>query len=86
MKARIHVDYLSHDWEANDVICAHTQIHKQIRSMNIKLNKDPENKSIRVEYQRLNRYQNALWRQMSRTCTSRLGKHNPLIHPSSVNW
>ncbi|KAG2227844.1 hypothetical protein INT45_002082 [Circinella minor] len=86
MKARIHVDYLSHDWEATDVICAHTQIHKQIRSINVKLNENPENKSIRVEYQRLNRYKNALWRQMSRTCTSRLGKHNHLVHPSSVNW
>ncbi|KAI9479509.1 hypothetical protein BDB00DRAFT_943430 [Zychaea mexicana] len=86
MKARVHVDYLSHDWEASDAICAHTQIHKQIRAMSSKLGNDPDNKSLRLEHQRLSRYQNALWRQMARICTSRLGKHNHLVHPSTVNW
>ncbi|KAI7880049.1 hypothetical protein K492DRAFT_178158 [Lichtheimia hyalospora FSU 10163] len=86
MKASIHVDYLSHDWSPTDVIRAHIQTRKQLRSTVEKLRSDPSNRAVRLEHQRLIRFQNALWRQMSRTCTCRLGRDNALIDPSTVNW
>ncbi|KAI9311269.1 hypothetical protein BX666DRAFT_1881928 [Dichotomocladium elegans] len=86
MKANVHVDYLSHKWTAHDVIRANIQTRKQIRAVMSKLSADPASRVLRLEHQRLVRFQNALWRQMARTCTGQLGRDNPLIDPSSVDW
>lgn len=89
MKACVHVDYLSYEWQASDVIRTYIETRNEIRQVNSKLrcaDDAKEKKSLRLEHQRLARYQNALWRQMSRTCTSQLGRSNQLIHPSTVNW
>ncbi|KAF7721533.1 hypothetical protein EC973_004531 [Apophysomyces ossiformis] len=89
MKAGVCVDYLSHDWNNADLIQSHREIRQQITKSNVKLSlaTDPKiSKSILIEKHKLIRFQNALWRQMARTCTSQLSKQNPMVHPSTVNW
>lgn len=91
MKACIHVDYLSHEWTASDAIRAYSQVRKEIRKLKSKQRSSnpfdaKAQRALRVENQLLTRFENALWRQMSRTCTPLLGGHNPMVHPSTVNW
>ncbi|KAG0166269.1 hypothetical protein DFQ28_007914 [Apophysomyces sp. BC1034] len=89
MKACVCVDYLSHDWNNPDLIQSYREIRQQITKLNVKLSLATDqktSKSVRIEQNRLYRFQNALWRQMSRTCTPQLSKPNPMVHPSTVNW
>lgn len=89
MIACVCVDYLTHDWDSNDIIQANHEIRKQLHQ--IKTQKElsddtKEQKSIQIEHDRLIRFQNAIWRQMARICTNRLGQSNAKISPSTVNW
>ncbi|KAI9318004.1 hypothetical protein BX666DRAFT_1933812 [Dichotomocladium elegans] len=68
------VDYLAHEWYPTDLITTHREIRRQARSVNPK------------ETYRLARFQNALWRQMARTLTTRLGKFNAMVDPATVDW
>lgn len=92
MKACVCVDYLSHEWSSTDLIQAHIELKRQ-RSKNIfnNLNKTKtptpkELKKLSIEKVRQVRYQNAIWRQMARSCTQKLSSSNEMIHPSIVNW
>ncbi|KAI8063805.1 hypothetical protein BC940DRAFT_306892 [Gongronella butleri] len=89
MTANICVDYLAHDWTSTDIIQANQEIKKQlhqIKSKQFHATSAKERSGLQIEHDRLIRFQNALWRQMARLCTSKLGRANPMVHPSSVNW
>lgn len=89
MSARICVDYLSHEWYPNDLINTHREIRRQVRKANSKHSDDDDdnsNNSSPSDKYRLARFENALWRQMGRTLTDHLGKHNPLVDPAVVDW
>ncbi|ORX58900.1 hypothetical protein DM01DRAFT_1405512 [Hesseltinella vesiculosa] len=89
MAPSVCVDYLAHDWDTSDIFQANHEIKKQlhqIKTKQVHASSPKEHKSLQVERDRLIRYQNALWRQMARLCTSTLGRSNPMVHPSSVNW
>ncbi|KAG0175703.1 hypothetical protein DFQ28_006892 [Apophysomyces sp. BC1034] len=89
MKACICVDYLSHDWKANELTEAYHEIRKQLLNNKAKLslNHDlKQQRKLRLERINLVRYENTLWRQMARTCTAHLSRQNQMIDPSSVNW
>lgn len=99
--ASICVDYLSYDWQAEELVRARHQVQQQIRETNLKLNNsDPEEdkntpaclqscskrKKLQVEQYRLVRYENAVWRQMARICTDKLSRFNAVVDPSTVDW
>ncbi|RUS32629.1 hypothetical protein BC938DRAFT_474839 [Jimgerdemannia flammicorona] len=106
MKAFICVDYLSHSWDAEDLVCSYHESKQQAAELRQRLmdnddkmeterQKRPwrrpltmsikEKHRLSVEEYRLQRLENALWRQMARNCTDKLGKANRLINPSEVN-
>lgn len=85
MSARICVDYLSHEWCPNDLIQTHREIRRQVRKANSKHVDKDDNSNPNDKY-RLARFENALWRQMGRTLTDHLGKHNPMVNPAVVDW
>jgi hypothetical protein len=92
MKAYICVDYLSHDWDSDDLIFAHSQARQQL-SQTASLLSAPESfenpreqQRLVGERSRLRRFENALWRQISLRCTSALGSSNSKINPVSINW
>ncbi|CAO3624883.1 unnamed protein product [Cunninghamella blakesleeana] len=91
MPACICVDYLAHEWDTNDIIQANLEIKKQLKQIKKKqlltvYPDEKEQKSLQIEHDRLIRFQNALWRQMTKLCTPHLGRSNKMIHPSTVNW
>lgn len=91
MKACVSVDYLSHEWSCTDLIQAHRELRRQKSKNTFDLmNKPPltkkELKKISMDTVRQIRYQNAIWREMARSCTNKLSGSNQMIHPSSVNW
>ncbi|KAI8379431.1 uncharacterized protein BYT42DRAFT_326631 [Radiomyces spectabilis] len=88
MKAHICVDYLSYDWTAPELVRAHREIHCQMAAttMKRKLSQSVPPINTRTKQNKLVRLQNALWRQMARTCTPHLSKDNPMVDPSVVNW
>ncbi|KAI8334873.1 hypothetical protein BD560DRAFT_414305 [Blakeslea trispora] len=84
------VDYLSHEWSCKDLIKMHQELRKQrskilfdltVNDLSIK-----EQKRLKTERHRQIRYENTIWRSMSRKCTAKLGALNNLIHPSEINW
>ncbi|KAI9250608.1 hypothetical protein BY458DRAFT_536268 [Sporodiniella umbellata] len=77
MKAEYCVDYLSYKWKADDLIQTFRESHKPLIHIH------PKDK---CEEQKSKRLQNALWRQMARSCTATLGQTNELVNPSSVSW
>ena len=92
MKAYICVDYLSHDWDLDDLIFAHSQTRQQL-SQSAALLLAPESfenpreqQRLVGERSRLRRFENTLWRQISMRCTSTLGSSNSKINPVSINW
>lgn len=92
MKACVSIDYLSHDWSCTDLIQAHRELQRQKSktAFNIMSKQQTatkkEIKKFSIETVRQIRYQNAIWRQMARSCTNKLSCSNQMIHPSSVNW
>ncbi|CAO3608652.1 unnamed protein product [Cunninghamella echinulata] len=90
MPACICVDYLAHEWDTNDIIQANQEIKKQLKQIKKKRlylkDDEKERKALQIEHDRLIRFQNALWRQMTKLCTTHLGRSNKMIHPSTVNW
>ncbi|KAI8886124.1 hypothetical protein K501DRAFT_283912 [Backusella circina FSU 941] len=90
MKADFCVDYLSHEWHSSDTIQAYREIQNQISKVSFdtitKQHTFKDLKKITNERNQLMRYQNAIWRQMTKTCTKHLGTHNDKIDPSTVNW
>jgi len=107
MKAFICVDYLSHSWEVEDLLCSYSENKQQVAELRQRLrdNDDTielerkkyawcgpsvstlkEQHRLMVEDYRLQRLQNALWRQMSKRCSENLGKSNRPINPWEVNW
>ncbi|KAI9339707.1 hypothetical protein BD770DRAFT_415182 [Pilaira anomala] len=90
MKASVSVDYLSHEWSCTDLIQAHRELKRQQTKMTFNLNQQTatkkELKKFSTEKVRQIRYQNAIWRQMARSCTNKLSCSNQMIDPSSVNW
>lgn len=107
MKAFICVDYLSHPWEVEDLLCSFSENKQQVAELRQRLadNDDKielehkkfgwrgpstatikEQHRLAVEENRLQRLQNALWRQMSKRCSENLGKSNRLVDPWEVNW
>lgn len=88
MTACMCVDYLSHEWDVNDIIQANHEIKKQLKQIKRKQQDadKKEQKSIKIEHDKLIRFQNAVWRQMAKICTSQLGRSNAKINPSTVNW
>ncbi|CAO0792091.1 unnamed protein product [Mucor circinelloides] len=93
MKASYCVDYLSHQWTADDLIQTYKETRKQrqmyivdnITSTTSLLTKN-ERKLKKSEQYKHQRYQNALWRSMARNCTHQLSQSNKLIDPSTVSW
>ncbi|KAI8996966.1 hypothetical protein BDB01DRAFT_769315 [Pilobolus umbonatus] len=92
MKAFICVDYLSHDWNSNDLILARKELSKQRAKTTFDLItkqselSTKELKKLSAERNKQIRYENAIWRQMASKCTDQLGHGNERINPSSVNW
>ncbi|ORZ07893.1 hypothetical protein BCR42DRAFT_455833 [Absidia repens] len=88
MTACVCVDYLAHEWDVNDIIQANHEIKKQLIQIKKKQNNadEKEQKSIKIEHDRLIRFQNAVWRQMAKICTHQLSRSNPKVNPSAVNW
>lgn len=92
MKASVSVDYLSHEWSCSDLIQAHRELQRQKSktAFNITTSQQTatkkELKKFSTEKVRQIRYQNAIWRQMARSCTKKLSRSNQMIDPSSVNW
>ncbi|CAO3599607.1 unnamed protein product [Absidia cylindrospora] len=88
MTACVCVDYLAHEWDVNDIIQANHEIKKQLIQIKKKQNSadEKEQKSIKIEHDRLIRFQNAVWRQMAKICTHQLSRSNPKVNPSAVNW
>ncbi|KAI9289828.1 hypothetical protein BC943DRAFT_312706 [Umbelopsis sp. AD052] len=92
MKAYICVDYLSHDWDLDDLIFAHSQTRQQLSqtaallSAPESLENPREQQRLVGERSRLRRFENTLWRQISLRCTSGLGSSNSKINPVSINW
>lgn len=92
MKACVCVDYLSHEWSSNDLIQAHRELKRQRSKTQFNITTKYETatkkelKKLSIEKVRQIRYQNAIWRQMARSCTKTLSWSNEMIHPSSVNW
>jgi hypothetical protein len=90
MKANFSIDYLSHEWHSSDTIQAYREIQNQISKVSFdtitKKHTFKDLKKITNERNQLIRYQNAIWRQMTKTCTKHLGTNNTMIHPSTVNW
>jgi flagellar biosynthesis regulator FlaF len=90
MKAEYCVDYLSHQWNCDDLISTFRETRKQRQKYVVnnticvltknekRLKKSEQHKSIRFE--------NALWRSMARQCTDKLGHSNQLVDPSTVSW
>lgn len=93
MKASYCVDYLSYQWNSDDLIQTYRETRKQrqmyivdnITSTTSLLTKN-EKKLKKSEQYKLQRYQNALWRSMARNCTNQLSQSNKLIDPSTVSW
>ncbi|KAI8990932.1 hypothetical protein BDF20DRAFT_841706 [Mycotypha africana] len=90
MKACICIDYLSHEWTTNDLLETFKGLNKQCSKTKFSLaTKDlscRQRRKLNVERNKQLRYQNAVWRQMARYCTKRLGYSNSMVSPSSVNW
>lgn len=92
MKACVCVDYLSHEWSSTDLIQAHRELQRQKSKTQFNIitkqqtGTSKELKKLSIERNKQIRYQNAIWRQMARSCTKRLSYPNQMIHPSSVNW
>ncbi|KAG2230184.1 hypothetical protein INT48_000412 [Thamnidium elegans] len=92
MKASVSIDYLSHEWSCSDLIQAHRELQRQKSktAFNITTSQQTatkkELKKFSTEKVRQIRYQNAIWRQMARSCTNKLSCSNQMIDPSSVNW
>jgi hypothetical protein len=90
MKACVCVDYLSHEWSSIDLIQAYRELQRQKSKIMFRIithtGTEKERKKLNIERNRQVRYQNALWRQMSRSCTKNLSCSNQMIHPSTVNW
>ncbi|KAG2198892.1 hypothetical protein INT47_010297 [Mucor saturninus] len=90
MKACVSVDYLSHEWSCSDLIQAHRELRRQKSKTAFAMMNKPltrkEQKKFSMETVRQVRYQNAIWREMARSCTNNLSGSNPMIHPSAVNW
>ncbi|KAI8085643.1 hypothetical protein BDF21DRAFT_415694 [Thamnidium elegans] len=93
MKAEYCVDYLSHQWNTDDLIATYRETFKQRQKFIVDnattttcfLLKN-ENRLKKSEEYKLKRFQNALWRNMARNCTNHLGKTNELINPATVSW
>lgn len=90
MKAEYCVDYLSHRWDCDDLITTFRETRQQrqkyvINSTTCVLTKNEKRLKKSEQYKSL-RFQNALWRSMSRHCTPKLGQSNQLIDPSTVSW
>ncbi|CAM0140429.1 unnamed protein product [Umbelopsis sp. WA50703] len=92
MKAYICVDYLSHDWVLGDLQYAHSQTRQQLAKVTASLSNlnGPENfreeQRLVCERNRLRRFDNTLWRQISLRCTDQLGSTNAKIDPMDINW
>ncbi|KAI8647486.1 hypothetical protein BD408DRAFT_439310 [Parasitella parasitica] len=92
MKACVCVDYLSHQWSCVDLIQAHRELKRQRSKTQFNIvskqqtGTPKELKKLSVEHNKQIRYQNAIWRQMARSCTKQLSYSNQMIHPSTVNW
>ncbi|KAH8553730.1 hypothetical protein BGW37DRAFT_486892 [Umbelopsis sp. PMI_123] len=92
MKAYICVDYLSHDWDLDDLIFAHSQTRQQLcqtaalLSAPESLDNPREQQRLVGERSRLRRFENTLWRQISLRCTTTLGSTNTKINPVDINW
>jgi len=91
MKACISVDYLAHDWNATDLILARKELQKQKSKTTFDLTtktdlNKKELKKLTAERYKQIRYENAIWRQMARKCTTQLGSSNDMVNPSAVNW
>lgn len=92
MKACVCVDYLSHEWSSTDLIQAYRELQRQKSKTQFTLitkqhtGTAKELKKLSIELNKQIRYQNAIWRQMARSCTQRLSHSNQMIHPSTVNW
>ncbi|KAI8369559.1 uncharacterized protein BYT42DRAFT_584877 [Radiomyces spectabilis] len=85
------VDYLAHEWTSKDIIQAHHETRKKVTKAKMKLamasaRETNRIQNLRAEARRLERYQNAVWRQMTRRCISHLGGTNPMVDPSEINW
>ncbi|CAO3622918.1 unnamed protein product [Mucor hiemalis] len=93
MKADYCVDYLSHQWNTDDLITTFKETRRQrqkyvvnnITSTTSLLTKN-EKKFKKSEEYKSNRFQNALWRNMAKNCTKNLGRSNELINPATVSW
>ncbi|KAI8880814.1 hypothetical protein K501DRAFT_335149 [Backusella circina FSU 941] len=90
MTAEYCVDYLSYKWTSpDDLVQTFIETRKQYRSI---IDDDhsslsaKEMKRAETENYKLKRFQNALWREMARSCTNKLSKQNRLIDPASVSW
>ncbi|CAO3644173.1 unnamed protein product [Mucor fragilis] len=92
MKACVCIDYLSHEWSSTDLIQAHRELQRQKSKTQFNIITKQhtgtlkELKKLSIERNKQIRYQNAIWRQMARSCTKRLSHSNQMIHPSTVNW
>ncbi|GAA5816952.1 hypothetical protein MFLAVUS_010487 [Mucor flavus] len=93
MKAEYCVDYLSHQWNTDELIATYRETFKQRQKFIVDSTTTTtcfllknENKLKKSEEYKLKRFQNALWRNMARNCTNHLGKANELINPATVSW
>lgn len=93
MKADYCVDYLSHQWDTDDLITTFKETRRQrqkyvvnnITSTTSLLTKN-EKKFKKSEEYKSSRFQNALWRNMAKNCTKNLSRSNVLIDPATVSW
>lgn len=93
MKADYCVDYLSHQWNTDDLITTFKETRRQrqkyvvnnITSTTSLLTKN-EKKFKKSEEYKSSRFQNALWRNMAKNCTKNLSRSNVLIDPATVSW
>jgi ribosomal protein L44E len=90
MAAHYCVDYLSHEWASEDLIRTYHETCKQYRRHHVHLItssvSEMEQRKIQREQYKLQRFQNALWREMARRCTNKLSRPNHYINPSTVSW
>jgi hypothetical protein len=85
MKAEYCVDYLSHQWNCDDLITTYRETRKQRLKYSVDNTTYELTKNKKSEQCKSIRFQNALWRSMSRHC-NKLGQTNELIDPSTVSW
>lgn len=93
MKAEYCVDYLSHQWNTDDLIATYKETCKQRQKYVLNNITDTtslliknEKKYKKSEEYKVKRFQNALWRSMAKNCTNNLSRSNLLINPATVSW